>query len=143
MVKEVLPRIEKLEAWVATGFKVQLLVCFICLLGSFSQHEKHSSHSRFLSHSQISLLVQDYKIRETDKALTVMEASGIIQIVFVLSRLAYYYDAGREVPVGLFGYHRLTKHEALKDWLSYAGAATAAEVRMPLCSEAVVLIHVL
>ena len=68
-------------------------------------------------------MVQEYKVCEADKALTITQAHGIQRIVFQQGRLAYLYDAGREIPVGCVGYHRITKREALANWLAYLHAA--------------------
>ena len=73
--------------------------------------------------------MQEYIKREADKVLNVLAARGIHYIVFKQGRLAYLYDSGREVPVGCFGYHRVTKEQALADWLAYVHAAMPAEVR--------------
>ncbi|CAL5225606.1 g8459 [Coccomyxa viridis] len=71
---------------------------------------------------------REYQIRETDKALTTMEARGIQHNVFQQGQLAYFYDSGREVPVGCFGYHRITKREALADWPAYMHKAQPSEI---------------
>ena len=88
--------------------------------------------------------MQEYQIRETDKAVTTMEARGIQHKVFELGRLAYYYDAGREVSAGCFGYHRVTKSEALAEWPAFMHAAHPSEVTTPSCTtRTIVLAHIL
>ena len=72
--------------------------------------------------------MQEYIKREADEVLNVSAARGIHHIVFKQGRLAYFYDSRREVPVGCFGYHSVTKEEALADWLTYVHAAMPAEV---------------
>ena len=136
-MKEVSERLARLEAWVNGGFRVSRSVSFrpfiaegalLCILLGRARGATQKRH----------LVVQEYQIREADKALTTMEARGVQHKVFEQGRLAYYYDAGREVPVGCFGYHRVTKTEALAEWPAFMHAAHPSEVTTPLCTNSAI-----
>ena len=126
---EVLPRLERMEAWVNGGFRVSNATSFMSFHSTRSTpFFQVAAEQMFLRYWKCRLLVQEYQIRETDKALTTMEARGIQHNVFQQGQLAYFYDSGREVPVGCFGYHRITKREALADWPAYMHKAQPSEV---------------
>ena len=77
-----------------------------------------------------SSVMQEPTAEEETAAKNVFMANGILNGLYYMGRLGFYYDAGREVKVGCFYWHHFTKEEASANWPRYIQAALPAEVTM-------------